>query len=746
MRRRIAALVLLAAAAGGEDVAQVDTSYGFNGFEIYKFDDSLWGLRSHDIDGDGLSDLIVANNDKARIEVLLRRKNPVPRKRQTGERPVNTIDDDNFFERREILTEKQVWSIAVADLNQDGKLDVAYYGKPEELVVTYGDGKGGFPSKARFDIRDASIGNGLAAGDLNGDGRNDLALLGKNFTALLYQTDKGKLREPVKLPHAVKGITGLGLEDLDGDGRLDLVHAAPSSTRSIRVMFQQNDGSLGAEIALATEPWRSLDISDYDPAPGKEFLAIQRKSGLLRTLRLARKPSDAGLGEAEIHAFSETTSGKPRTVAVGDLNGDKRLDVVVTEPGVAQVAVYLQEPSGRLAGRKLFPSLANADAVRVADLDGDGRAEVLVLSVTEKAVGWSSWTKDGRLPFPTLLEGVESPKAFDVFDVEGDGAPEIAVVAGSKHELFMFKRGAAAPAVYETGLKSAPEDLMSIDIDQDGKRDVLMFSRYSPMRIMLGGDKGMVAGSKKRSGFVNKVGSGAAGVGDLDGDGKPELLVATKNFARALTLGATGLTIKDQVNGATARSDIKGVAALDVDGDKVMDVALFDQSTKAITLLKRNENGVFAVVASVALGTIDFRGMRTADVNGDGKDDLIVLGKRRFAVLYAGGTRYELEAIHTGESTARDAELNSVAVGDLNNDGRLDVAAVDTANHAIQIFSYGHKAGFAETIRWRVFEKKLHDARRNRSGIRQVVIADLTGDGKNDMALLVHDRLIVYTQ
>ena len=243
------ALVLLFALVSV--TAADDASYGFAGMEIYKLDWQTRRLTPADIDGDGMIDLLVANNRKAKIEILLRRKDPVAPRTKRGEPLPNDLVDDRYFEKREILTEKEVFSIVATDLNSDGKVDVAYFGRPEELVVAYGDGKGGFPRSARFAIdRPALLPRGLAAGDLNGDGRTDLALVGKGYTAVYSQTDTGTLGEPVKLPHSDDGVVVLQVTDVDGDGRIDLVHLIPSSKRSVRIRFQAKHGTLGPVVAL----------------------------------------------------------------------------------------------------------------------------------------------------------------------------------------------------------------------------------------------------------------------------------------------------------------------------------------------------------------------------------------------------------------------------------------------------------------------------------------------------------------
>jgi len=760
MRIAVAALLVLigitAFAAGDE------SPYGFSGMEIYKLDWQMRRLTPADLDGDGLTDLLVANNNKAKIEVLLRRKDPVPLVTKSGEKLPNVLADDRFFEKREILTEKEVFSIVASDLNSDGKVDVAYFGRPEELVVAYGDGKGGFPRSARFATDDAALLlRGLAAGDLNGDGRTDLVLVGKRSTSIYTQTEKGTLAEPMKLPHSDEGVVAVQVVDVDGDGRLDLVHLIPNSKRSIRIRFQVTDGTLGPVVAMETTPWRLGSFADFDGKPGAELAVVQRSSGVLRILSVAPNADSAeqplGLGNPLLYAFEKSSGKKPRTVAVGDVNGDGRKDVVVTEPDTAQVALYLQGADGRLSGRRVFPSLSKTEAVHVVDLDGDKRAEIIVLSTGEKAVGMSSLSPEGRLPFPSMLDLPGKPVVLDTGDVDGDGRHDLVVIVERKDKTraAIIQRSAGARMeVPLAGVKSGPDAVLVMDFDHDGRSDLVLLDRFGAARIWRGSedkDAGVrfdpVATPSSRSGMLYRLDPASVTLSDVDGDGKREMLVASQNFARALRLDKSGAPeVVDQANGRSPSSDIKGAVAADFDGDGKPDVALYDRSDNKVTLLQRDATGVLKVVGSIEVGSMAFRGMLAADMNGDGRADLLLAGKARFAILYAGGQSRELIERHTYERDEEYASLGYSALGKLGGASGVDLAIIDNGTRSMAILSYDPEKGFREQMAWRVYEKKMHEDGKRGGGAREVVVADFTGDGRDDVAILVHDRLIIYPQ
>ncbi|MFQ5843618.1 MAG: FG-GAP repeat domain-containing protein [Planctomycetota bacterium] len=705
----------------------------------------------------------MVNNSQARLDLFLRRREPVPPKQKTGDPQPNVVLDDHFFERKEILTEKSVSALAAGDLDGDGRADLVWYGKPAELVVAFGDGGGGFGRTRTFDIRDGSVSGGaLEIGDLNGDDRNDLAFLLGTDTAVFYQGDDGTLQEPVKFPHAVKAPRGVGIHDLDGDGRQDLVQLAPAEARPVRTRFQQPDGTLGPEVAFKLARLSVLDLLDLDGRPGDEVLVVQRTSGLLRALTMSRQPAgkETGipLGSVQIHPFEPKGSDKGRAVAVGDVDADGRNDVIVTEPSLAQVAVHLQTADGKLSGRRLFPSLSQASAVRIADLDGDGRNEVVVLSSTEKVVGSSTFDGQGRLSFPTPLPVAGTPRVLETGDLDGDGRVEAIVVTEiqKKPHVVVVRReeqGFEAAQPWELkGAKGTPAALMLLDLNQDGRPDLLTFDKYDRMRTWTRDPSGSFADVSEapgyRAGLVDKLAPNAVNAADLDGDGKQELLVASGNFARSIVLDAAGgLVVREQMNGRAPDSKIKCAAALDVTGDGKVEVALLDEQGKVVSILRRNPSGAFEVAASFPLGGFALQHLTAADLNGDGRRDLLVIGRKRFGVLYSGGRNFELEELHSFESPIRDARLGVFDVGDLNGNRVPDIAVSDVRNGMIEIVSYRAGEGFRHETKWRVFEEKLHRGRRRgRPEPREIVVTDLDADGKDDLAILVHDRLIVYPQ
>ena len=176
------------AGASSDDTNKIN--FGFTGPETYPIDHFIGQLHAADVDGDGLNDLIIVNNSRSKITFLYNQTGKTNRPAVTSrpvKRELNELPPGARFRIDSIASEKRIASLVVADLNGDGRPDLAYYGEPKELVVQYNKGTNGWSAPKRWPIEDGQLTpNGLTSGDINGDGRADLVLLGENSLYLKY--------------------------------------------------------------------------------------------------------------------------------------------------------------------------------------------------------------------------------------------------------------------------------------------------------------------------------------------------------------------------------------------------------------------------------------------------------------------------------------------------------------------------------------------------------------------------------
>jgi hypothetical protein len=743
--------------------------YGFLEPELFKLDQRVRNLRAADLNGDGLCDLVVIDNAHSRLDVLLARTQPPGDVTESPEAE-NEVGDDWRFRLVKVPVSREVTSLAVGDFNGDGRSDFAYVTAPSELVVALQDDEGNWSRIRRVAVADLpQTAGSVASGDLNGDQRDDIVLLGTNQTYVIYQTAEGELDEPFAVPNAGQKFSDPQVGDLDGDGRNDLLYVTgDDATRPVCVRFQDAAGRLGSEMRFELPASRALRMAEIDGSPGLELLAIENRTNRLKVFQFDSSPeaddnddSSSPVGQLVWYGLGSEQSGRDRLLALGDLDGDGLDDVVVSDPSSAQLIVFRQSKGLGLGNGEMYPGLVGAKSLSVSDLDGDGRAEVVLASEQEKALGVCR-LEEGRLTFPVALPAENVPVSAAVADLDGDGRPEIVYASrqgtssSARYDLRALVRndegtwqqrtfGSGGPAAIPLALRGDPEGMLVFDANGDGRPDYLVFAGFNRPPLFLSTNaEGVPEVKETDAGFgMGGASRGGTFVGELEG---PVLLVAQKSFARNLILDAEDRwQVRDQYNGPSS-AKIAGVSVLDVDGDGVREIVLVEEGTDKLRFLKR-QGQVYRPWKESDLGRFAFKAVLARDLNGDGADDLLLFGAAKFGVVYSRSTGRRLREIASFESTLKDVRFTDVLAGDLNHDGRADLALVDVAEQYLQIVAVGPDAVLVPALHFKVFESKSFGGELSGGNEpREGLVADVTGDGRGDVVLLVHDRVLVYPQ
>ena len=767
----LAAAVL---AAGVSTFAAADRplveTIALGGPEVAKLD---WNTRARtavDLNGDGLTDLVVLNNDRAQIDLLYQLKPGMPPPRLPPSVSVDRWEPvvaDARFKKVSLTTGITMFDLAIGDLNGDGLPDLAYTGDPQALTIRYQQKNGDFMEKKIDDAPDPSqLVSGLAIADLTGNGRNDLVMLGQKEIAIFFQDAKGELGAPERYPLSDEGCYGLSIVDVNGDGRPDLIYLSPSNRDPLRIRLQSASGQFGPEQSYPIKTPRStLQIL---AAAGKDrpaqFAYAQDQTGQIVVFTLdAKGGADAdSFPVPRPRVFTPRAESKtPESYAFGDFAGDGRDDVAVSDPEGAQIFIYFRQPDGGFTVAKKFPSLSDGRSLAAGDWDGSGRASLFVASPKEQIVGLATLTPEGRLTYPQPLPVTGKPFAVAAGPLAGTGHDQLVVARSDKgkYALEIWTRGPDGKpqllkAIDLPNQQSDPRAVRLLDANQDGKLDIAVFTPFAPMRLFVQGPNFSFTEATPATGFrtglVDSLDASALSVADLTGDGKTEMLVSGSGFARELLLKPTGeLAVLDQFNARDPSADIAGAFALPAAAPgKKPQVVLYDRQGQSLQFLRPDNRGVYQFAQTMPVGKIDLVGIEARRDPKTGRTDIFVLGKDRFWWLPIGQPDFAIRTVATHTTDLPDISYSDVVAGDLNNDGRLDLACIDPDKNLVELLSQDAAGVWQSRMHFKVFEKDAHFQGRRGSPQepRETVISDVTGDGKQDLILLVHDRVLIYPQ
>jgi hypothetical protein len=747
-------------------ILSAQDSVALGGPEVVKLTWSSRSLESVDLDQDDRTDLVVLDNDRSRIILLYQQKPGEPRRPSKPPAPGRwtPVLEDARFATETVSLEGRAFDLEVADLNGDGRPDLAFTGSPDGLTIRYQGRRGRFDTIETFDMRAPSRWrHTMHAGDLNGDGRTDLAVCTTEAFEIFLQNDEGRLEAAGRYPITDDERFGVTALDLNGDGRTDLLSQVANSDRALRVRYGAGDGTFGAELATDLSGRRGL-LQDLGRDETLEFVSINATTNAIETVRF-EPATDRGFSldalQPRLITLRESSESGDCHVAVGDVDGDGRPDLAVADSRASSITLLRQTADGRFARSDAYPSLAEVRAMAAADLNGDGRDDLVVVSPTEGAVAWTSQGDGGRLHYPEPIPiGDGKPLLIATGKFDGRGRPDVVVIVEESKQYRLERLSLlGGDADWESTVtelekfRVPPRGLEVADANQDGRDDLIVFTAHEPARILLQEADGGFAPASQTSGFqrglLDDKEASAFATGDVDGDGLEEMLFAGGGFVRALRLGDAGtLEVVDQFNSRSPGAELAAGVVWRPQGADGSEVALIGSRGSSLERLQRDRDGVFRSRGAAALDAVNLRRARVVDLGrGDGTD-LLIIGSERITWIptTAEDLRPKTTVIH--ETDPLEVRHGLIATGDLDADGAVDVVAVDATESRVLEVLQSDGNQWESTLRFTVFESDPHYEGQTGGSYepREMLVEDVTGDGREDLILLVHDRLLVYPQ
>lgn len=622
-------------------------------------------------------------------------------------------------------------SVAIADLNADGRPDlvtanVGYNGADNTVAVLLGSGDGTFSPRTEYDtgpgltcdLRFCSVFPvSVAIADLNGDGKPDLAVpnLTSSKVSVLLGNGDGTFGPRTDFATG-SSPSSVAIADLNADGWPDLVVTNKGSS-SVSVLLGIGNGTFGAmsDFATGTGP-ASVAIADLD-ADGLADVAVAcNASGLSNIVSVllgngdgtfrAKRDFGAAHGALSLAIADLNADGVPDlAVASGDLGGHDPHDPTIYPPS----SVFIMLGNGDGTFDELSYTLGGGISVAIADLNADGRPDMVLGGGVAVALGNGDGTFGSQANFPS-----GGGSCVAIHDLNGDGRLDVAVAGGSSVSVLLgHGNGRLGNAI---GLGIVPRALAIADLNADGRLDLAAANGVG-VSVLLGiGDGTVGPASTIATGDV----SWDVAVADLNADGRPDLAVANlygQTVSVLLGYGDGTFGPKTDYSGSS------GVAIADLNADGKPDLVTATNSTTAgiISAFLGNGDGTFGPEADFVAG-ISPMSVAVADLNADGRPDAVVAnyGSNTVSVLLGNGdgTFGPKTDFGTGFSPT------FVAIGDLNGDGRPDLAVANYSSSTLSVLlgngngTFGNRTDFGTG-----------------SQPQCVAIHDLDEDGRPDVAV-----------
>ena len=672
-----------------------------------------------------------------------------------------------------------VQAAVVGDFNGDGKLDIVSIDSGGwEIDVALGNGDGTFqcPIINNITLPFGNINHGpyaMAVGDFNGDGRLDLAVwgiwsagpnseinifLGNGTGTLTYS---GTYTAP-NSSDGNPGSNSLFVADFNGDGKLDLAALAPYNSQNmpnVYIYLGKGDGTFQTAVPYSTvDPNHPNYTNVYGMAigdltgDGKPDIAVTENNGMAVLLN----KGDGTFGTATYYDNGLNHSSEIG-IAIGDVNRDKKNDIV-TSTYQGDVVLFLNQGSGIFA---LKGSIGKAGAggqgswlVAMADINGDKKMDLVVSDWYGEI--WTFYGKGTGVftagPVYATQYWENGPDNMILADFNGDGVLDIfkpvegqtwdgQVILGRSDGTFQTN------AAYGWNLNGYGYNVVTADFNGDGFPDVAYSGARSSdlsqsgFEVMLGSSHGVLGTPT----YVSVINCGWPtnwiATGDVNGDGKADI-VATVNYncgsseVAVLTGKGTGKFNKPVYYPTGSTANPVDVFLEDVNGDGKPDIVI-SNSDGTISILLNKGKGTFGtaiVVTSLAALSPHLNALTFADFNGDGKLDIAAASyypgsySNDVYVLLGNGDG-TFQAPITTVAAPEYTYTNTLAAGDFNKDGKADLL----------VTLEGPCSGWHGSAQYVVLQGKGDGTFTPGSPVctagdfpQYPVIADFNGDGKLD--------------
>jgi FG-GAP-like repeat/PASTA domain len=343
-------------------------------------------------------------------------------------------------------------------------------------------------------------------------------------------------------------------------------------------------------------------------------------------------------------------------------------------------------PTFRTAQR--YPTAAGPNTIAVGDLNGDGKPDVVTSNENDSTIAVLLNRGGGRLGAPRRYDAGEIPYGVAIHDLNGDRKPDAVVadfVSSGSVLVFLNKGGGALadPAVYPAG--GSPVSVAFGDLNDDGHPDLVASNTESRnVSVFINNGDGTF---QPRINYSAGEDPHTVQVGDVNGDGRPDIVVSSCTPAKIAVLlnkGDGTLGARQEYSAATQCAFHMAMGDLNGDGKPDLVTANLFSRYGATVLLNRGK-GVFRASGNY-LALRGAQWVAIGDLTGDGKPDLAFATGFTNAVsvlVNRGGGRFLPQlAYPTGPGSAQPV---AAGIGDLNGDHRLDIAAANYTNSTVSV-------------------------------------------------------------
>jgi hypothetical protein len=501
--------------------------------------------------------------------------------------------------------------------------------------------------------------------------------------------------------------------DMDRDGNLDVV-------TNDTIWFGDGTGAFSRYYPLYRQPGDSVSavaIADFDRDGWPDVAVSDHATACLRILR---GDSNGGFAQGDCVGLQ-----LPRPVIVGDFNGDGWADLAALV-GWKEVQVLLADGAGGFRAAAAFSVGGTPAALASGDFDGDGLLDLATANVDTATLSVLRGIGDGRFEAPVDYPCGGEVSLLAVGDFNQDGVSDVAVGSTEYFDrtltVFTGRRAGPLGGRIQYFTNTAILGLVVTDMGGDGIADLVLARDERPLSVFRGRNNGAFDGIVLSGGPFGET----PAVAKLDANGSDDLV------AGAAVLLATGPGMYELSQDLASGGGPSAIG--DFDGDGVQDLVVAGISSQELTSFRGRGDGRFDLMSRQALGGLSYA-IASGDFNGDGIPDLAVTNNNLSAGLLVFAGTGSGSFVAAG-SYALGGYPRKVVIADFDGDGIADIAAAynsDPSGARLALLRGAGDGSFSAAGPYLVGGTWMTD----------MVAADFDGDSAVDVAVGTDEALYV---
>jgi gliding motility-associated-like protein len=697
----------------------------------------------------------------------------------------------------------QLWQVAAADLDGDGKLEMITLNNGENKVFirtnTGSVGNIAFGASNSYTL--VGMPNAMAVADIDGDGRLDIVVaLSNPQNNLIVLRNTGDLSTfTVSSSFAVgANPNSIAVADINADGRPDVV-TGNGSNANLSVLENNSSGagtiSFAATVSLPLTGSvfaNSVSISDMD-GNGKPDIVTSASGGGNHKVVIYPNTGNAGdaISTGTFGTAQETVVSNLTRMAVGDLDGDNLPDILLTYASGNSILTLVN--TGSFSFNQTSRNLGHVTSfISIAELNGDGKPDMLVFRhSTSLAYIYPNASTAGSINFGTgvQLATGSNPISLVAADLDGDTRPDILIGNAIDHSISIYRNTLTDPPTVSSfspasAVVGATVIITGTNFNTTAANNIVFFgpvkatvtaatptsltvtvpagAAYEPVTVLNTLTRLSATSlrfftplfSPNKPGFIaaditvqGNIGGGvpaylySLGASDLNDDGKPDLVISAGNvgdnrvYIRRNTSTTTSVAFASSLT-ITVAGGLSGPASQisfgDLDGDTKPDVVVPGANANAFVIL--NNIGSLTFTPVVVSSAVSPTGTAVSDLDLDGKPDIVISNFGSSHIIAYPNTTSTPGSIIMGAGITMTGSLfqtYQLVTADLDGDGKPEIIAPQGSANTIHFYRNTSTPGsisFNSRESQDVFADNTHNA-------SSIAVADLNNDGKPDLVV-----------